>query len=206
VLVVDRSNDAVCEYLGDAAPRATASDLDAQSAAEPNFLPRAPRRRGMDEHTNDPSIGPPTGNPTGWDGAGGGWEHATLRRAVEHGVALFNAGKYHESHDCFEDEWYNYGRGSRESMFLHGMVQVAAGTYKHVDFEDDAGMRSLFRTALQYFQGLPRDMYGVELLDVRTTLTNALEDPTVVEGWRIRLDGEYPEATAVDFEYAERLE
>jgi len=53
---------------------------------------------------------------------------------------------------------------------------------------------------------LPRDMYGVELLDVRTTLTNALEDPTVVEGWRIRLDGEYPEATAVDFEYAERLE
>jgi len=35
------------------------------------------------------------------------------------------------------------------------MVQVAAGAYKHYDFVDDDGMRSLFRTALQYFQGCP---------------------------------------------------
>jgi len=175
----------------------------------------------MDEHTNDPSIGPPAGNPTGWDPDVGRWEHATLRRAVEHGVRLFNDGAYHESHDCFEDEWYNYGRGSRESMFLHGMVQVAAGTYKHEDFEDsgspsdsgsrtqsgdDGGMRSLFRTALQYFQGLPEDMYGVELLDVRTTMTNALSDPTVVEDWQLRLDGDVVVATEVDYAYAEALE
>jgi len=160
----------------------------------------------MDEHTNDASVGPPAGDPTGWHATAGEWEHATLRRAVEHGVALFNAGDYHESHDCFEDEWYNYGRGSRESMFLHGMVQVAAGTYKHVDFGDDTGMRSLFRTALQYFQGLPRDMYGVELLDVRTTLSNALGDPAAVEGWRVRLDGAYPEATDADYAYVDGLE
>jgi len=161
----------------------------------------------MDEHTNDASIGPPTrGDPTGWDADARRWEHATLRRAVEHGVALFNAGAYHESHDCFEDEWYNYGRGSRESMFLHGMVQVAAGTYKHVDFEDDDGMRSLFRTALQYFQGLPRDMYGVALLDVRTTLSNALADPSLVENWQIRLDGVVVEATDADYAYADGLD
>jgi len=36
------------------------------------------------------------------------------------------------------------------------MVQVAAGAYKHYDFVDDDGMRSLFRTALQYFQGAQR--------------------------------------------------
>ena len=161
----------------------------------------------MDEHTNDASIGPPArGDPTGWDADASRWEHATLRRAVEHGVALFNAGAYHESHDCFEDEWYNYGRGSRESMFLHGMVQVAAGTYKHVDFEDDDGMRSLFRTALQYFQGLPRDMYGIALLDVRTTLSNALADPSLVENWRISLDGVVVEATDADYAYAEGLD
>ena len=161
----------------------------------------------MDEHTNDPSVGPPArGDPTGWDADAGRWEHATLRRALEHGVALFNAGAYHESHDCFEDEWYNYGRGSRESMFLHGMVQVAAGTYKHVDFEDDDGLRSLFRTALQYFHGLPNDMYGVELLDIRTTMTNALQDPTVVEGWQLRVDGEILEATDADYAYAEHAD
>ena len=156
----------------------------------------------MDEHTRDPSVDPPAGNPTGWDPENDRWEHATLRRATEHGVRLFNSGEFHESHDCFEDEWYNYGSGSAESMFLHGMVQVAAGAYKHFDFEDDDGMRSLFRTALQYFHGLPPDFYGVDLLDVRTVLTNALDDPTELHDWRIHIDGEIPTARPEDYEYA----
>jgi len=164
----------------------------------------------MDDHTRDDSVGPPTsGSPTGWDagrGQSNGWEHGTLRRAVIHGVRLYNAGEFHDSHDCFEDEWYNYGRGSTESKFLHGMVQVAAGAYKHFDFEDDDGMRSLFETALQYFHGVPNDYYGVDLLDVRTTLTNALSDPSALHGWRIELDGECPEARPEDHAYAEALE
>ncbi|WP_135362589.1 DUF309 domain-containing protein [Halosimplex halophilum] len=164
----------------------------------------------MDEHTRDYGVGPPTsGDPTGWRadrGASNGWEHGTLRRAVVHGVALFNAGEYHESHDCFEDEWYNYGRGTVESKFLHGMVQVAAGAYKHFDFENDDGMRSLFKTALQYLHGVPDDYYGVNVLGVRTTLTNALNDPSALEEWQIELDGERPEARPEDYEHAERLE
>jgi hypothetical protein len=143
----------------------------------------------MDDHTRDPTVGPPAGEPTGWR-ADGRWEHATLRRATEHGVRLFNAGEFHESHDCFEHEWYNYGRGTTESAFLHGMVQVAAGAYKHFDFEDDDGMRSLFRTALQYFHDVPNDF-------------NALDDPTELHGWQIRFDGAHPGARDVDFEYAE---
>ena len=165
----------------------------------------------MDEHTRDASVGPPRGNPTGWTpsttpGEEGTWEHATLRRATEHGVRLYNGGEFHESHDCFEHEWYNYGQGSTESKFLHGMVQVAAGAYKHFDFEDDDGMRSLFETALQYFHGVPNDFYGVDLLEVRTTLTNALSDPSAIRGWRIRLDRRRPEAREEDFAYVERFE
>jgi predicted metal-dependent hydrolase len=170
----------------------------------------------MDDHTRDRTVDPPAGDPTGWHPdephpaasdarVGGHWEHATLRRAVVHGVRLYNASEFHESHDCFEHEWYNYGRGNTESKFLHGMVQVAAGAYKHFDFKNDAGMRSLFETALQYFQGVPNDYYGVDLLDVRTTLTQALEDPTALHGWQIRLDGETPGARDVDFEYAEEI-
>jgi predicted metal-dependent hydrolase len=159
----------------------------------------------MDDHTRDPSVGPPAGDPTGWRDDGR-WEHATLRRATVHGVRLYNAGEYHEAHDCFEDEWYNYGRGSVESKFCHAMVQVAAGAYKHFDFENDDGMRSLFRTSLEYFRGVPGDFYGVDVLDVRTVLTNALEDPTALHGWQIRLDGERPEAQEADFAYAESLE
>jgi hypothetical protein len=159
----------------------------------------------MDDHTQDPSVAPPLGNPTGWR-EDRRWEHATLRRATEHGVRLFNSGAYHASHDCFEDEWYNYGRGSVESMFLHGMVQVAAGAYKHFDFEDDGGMRSLFRTALQYFGGVPDDFYGVDLVDVRATMRAALDDPSALHDWRISLDDHRPTAYDVDYEYAESLE
>jgi len=160
----------------------------------------------VDDHTRDPAVAPPAGEPTGWQADAGRWEHATLRRAVVHGVALYNDGAYHESHDCFEVEWYNYGRGSPESAFLHGMVQVAAGAYKHVDFENDDGMRSLFETALQYLAGTPPDFYGVDVLDVRTTVTNALDEPSVLDGWQIRLDGGVPAATTADYRYAEGLE
>jgi predicted metal-dependent hydrolase len=85
------------------------------------------------------------------------------------------------------------------------MVQVAAGAYKHFDFENDDGMRSLFETALRYLQGVPHDYYGVDAADVRRTLRDALADPTALKGWRIELDGTAPEATDVDFEYAERV-
>ena len=86
------------------------------------------------------------------------------------------------------------------------MVQVAAGAYKHSDFEDDEGMRSLFETALQYLRNVPHDYYGVDLLDVRTTMTNALSDPTVLDGWQIRLDGHHSTAKPADYEHAESLE
>ncbi|SMO58779.1 DUF309 domain-containing protein [Halorubrum cibi] len=164
----------------------------------------------MDDHTRHPGVAPPlSGEPAGWRRdrpASNGWEHGTLRRAVVHGVRLYNDGAYHESHDCFEDEWYNYGRGTTESAFLHGMVQVAAGAYKRVDFESDAGMRSLFETALQYLRGVPLDYYGVDVDDVRATLAAALEDPTAIDGWRIELDGDHPTAGPDSYAYAEELD
>ena len=164
----------------------------------------------MNDHTRDDTVAPPTtGSPSGWNRerrASNGWEHGTLRRATVHGVRLYNAGEFHESHDCFEDEWYNYGSGTTESAFLHGMVQVAAGAYKHVDFDDDPGMRSLFRTARQYLDGVPDDYYGVDVADVRATIEAALDDPSVLDGWRIELDGERPVADQLDREYADALD
>jgi len=160
----------------------------------------------MDDHTRDPGVAPPLGNPTGWRADRRVWEHATLRRAVEHGVRLFNSREFHESHDCFEDEWYNYGSGTTESAFLHGMVQVAAGAYKHYDFENDDGMRSLFRTALQYLAGVPGDYYGVDVEDIRRRLRTSLDDPEALDGWRISLDDAEPTAYPADYEYAEGLD
>jgi predicted metal-dependent hydrolase len=161
----------------------------------------------MNDHTRDPAVDPPSsGTPAGWNPESGQWDHATLRRAVVHGTRLYNAGAFHESHDCFEAEWYNYGHKTTESAFAHGMVQVAAGAYKHADFENDDGMRSLFRTALQYLHGVPNDYYGVDVLEVRTTLTNALDDASVIDDWQIAVDGRRPTARPEDFEHAASLE
>ena len=160
----------------------------------------------MDDHTRDPSVGPPRGEPTGWHPETGRWEHATLRRATVHGVRLFNAGAYHESHDVFEAEWYNYGRGSTESAYLHGMVQVAAGAYKRVDLGDDVGAASLLGTARSYLVGVPADFYGVDLVAIRATLERAVEELSVVDDWVISLDSETPVARPVDRAYAAELE
>lgn len=58
----------------------------------------------MDDHTTDPDVPPPVrGQPTGWLHDRRRWEHDTLQRATVHGVRLYNAGDYHESHDYFEN-------------------------------------------------------------------------------------------------------
>ena len=161
----------------------------------------------MSDHTRDRTVGPPdAGTPTGWDPDVAEWEHGTLRRAVLHGVRLYNDGAFHEAHDCFEAEWFRYGNGTLESRFTHGMVQVAAGAYKHFDFENDAGMRSLFETALQYLKGVPADYYGIDVRGVRTTITNARADPSVLDGWRIELDGSHPVAGPADYAFAASLD
>jgi len=163
----------------------------------------------MDDHTRDPSVPPPLGNPTGWvrnpSGRGGYWEHATLRRAVGHGVRLFNDGAYHEAHDCFEHEWYNYGAGTTESAFLHGMVQVAAGALKH-HTGDDGGMDALFETAFEYLAGVPPDYYGVDVVEVREQIDAARANPPAIEEWSIALDDERPTAREDDYAHVEAIE
>ncbi len=64
-------------------------------------------------------------------------------------------------------------------------------------------MRSLFETALQYLHGVPDDFYGVDVAELRTTMTDALSDSTVFHGWKMTLDGEQPTALEGDYEYAD---
>lgn len=72
----------------------------------------------MDDHTRDPNVDPPAADtdPTGWC-EDGRWKHETLRRAVGHGVRLYDGGAFHETHDCFENVCSSvntsYHQGSR---------------------------------------------------------------------------------------------
>ncbi len=160
----------------------------------------------MDDHTRDPTVDPPAPStaPTGWR-HDNQWEHATLRTATLHGIRLFNATRFLDSHDCFEAEWYNYGTGTTESAFLHGMVQVAAGTYKYHSSQL-RGMRSLFRTALHYLHDTPLDFYGVDIIDVKLHLTNAQTTPEILDGWQITIDNHTPTPTTATTNYLADLD
>lgn len=161
----------------------------------------------MDEHTRDPTVEPPPGEtvPTGWLPEHDRWKHDTLRRAVIHGVRLFNSGAYHDSHDCFEDEWFNYGQGKVEKKFLQGMVQIAAGAYKVTEHESEEGLRKLFTTGRGYLSDVPDDFYGVDVETLREDVEASLEEPVEFGGWTITLDGGTPIAGQEDEFYAASL-
>ncbi|AWB28723.1 DUF309 domain-containing protein [Halococcoides cellulosivorans] len=159
----------------------------------------------MAEHTRDPSVDPPaSGTPTGYDPESG-WAHPTCRRAVVHGVALFNDAAYHDSHDCFEAEWYGYGKGTTESAFLQGLVQVAAGAYKQT-LDQPEGRRSLLTTALGYLEDVPDDYYGVDVAALRRDAARAKVDGTAVDDWTITLDGNVPTAADSDYAFAAEID
>ncbi|MGM0371598.1 MAG: DUF309 domain-containing protein [Halobacteriota archaeon] len=161
----------------------------------------------MDEHTRDRSVRPPPAgsNPPGWLPEKGRWEHDTLRQATIHGVRLVNAGAYHEAHDCFEDEWFNYGNGTLEKSFLQGMTQVAAGAYKYDGLDNEAGLRKLLGSAMGYLQGVPANFYGVDVAQLREDVQAIRRSPERVTELRIALDGTHPTAGEEDLGYAASL-
>ena len=161
----------------------------------------------MDEHTRDRTVRPPPAgmNPPGWLPTENRWEHDTLRKATIHGVRLVNGGAYHEAHDCFEDEWFNYGNGTREKSFLQGMTQVAAGAYKYDGLDNEAGLRKLLDSALGYLQGIPDDFYGVDVATLREDVIAVRRNPERVPELRIAIDGQQPPAREEDLGYAASL-
>ncbi len=161
----------------------------------------------MDEHTRDRAVEPPPAgqDPRGWLPGAGRWEHDTLRRATIHGVRLINSGEYHDAHDCFEDEWFNYGQGTIEKAFLQGMTQVAAGAYKYTGFDNAAGLRKLFDSAHGYLNGVPGQFYGVDVETLREDITAMRYDPPTVTDLSVTLDGEIPTTREEDLRYASSL-
>ncbi|GGL62995.1 DUF309 domain-containing protein [Halocalculus aciditolerans] len=158
----------------------------------------------MDEHTRDPGVAPPLGTPAGWRPIRREWEHATLRRATEHAVRLHNDAAYLDAYDCVKYEWYNYGDGTRESKFCHGLQQAIAARHKH-DVDVPEGARSLARTARKYLQDTPADFYGLDVGGLRDTLAEVESEPDAFDGFRLVLDGEPVTAYPADYAFADDL-
>lgn len=87
------------------------------------------------------------------------------------GVALFDAGRFHEAHEAWEEAWLRESGPRR--LLLQGLILVAAGWLKR-DAGNARGAWTLFSRALERLDSLPPAYEGVDVGGLR---------PQVV-GWR----------------------
>jgi uncharacterized protein len=79
--------------------------------------------------------------------------------AFERGVELFNARRFWEAHEAWEELWL--ASSGDEKQFLQGLIQLAAA-YHHVQRGTFRGGVRLFDAALRRLEPFPAAHRGVE--------------------------------------------
>jgi len=77
----------------------------------------------------------------------------------QRGLALFDAGAWHEAHERFEELWRLHARRSPEGRLLQALVQLCASELKRVAGGRAAGR--LAARAANHLDGLPNPLLGV---------------------------------------------
>jgi predicted metal-dependent hydrolase len=80
--------------------------------------------------------------------------------AYEHGLALFDQGRFFEAHEALEDEWR--ACTGPEKKFLQGLIQVAAALHHHAN-GNHAGTLSLLGRAVANLKPYPESFAGLDL-------------------------------------------
>lgn len=82
----------------------------------------------------------------------------------ERGVAHFNAGRFFEAHEVWEELWL--AAAEPEKTFLQGLIQVAAA-FHHQARGNARGARSLLPAGVAKLAGCPDDFRGMAIGDLR---------------------------------------
>ncbi len=80
------------------------------------------------------------------------------------GIALFNARKFFEAHEVWEELWLL--EPEPEKTFLQGLIQVAAACHHH-SRGNPRGMQSLLAAGLAKLRSFPDDHRGIALARLR---------------------------------------
>ncbi|HXA78275.1 MAG TPA: DUF309 domain-containing protein [Candidatus Acidoferrales bacterium] len=80
------------------------------------------------------------------------------------GVALFNARRFFEAHEAWEELWLI--EPEPEKTFLQGLIQLAAA-YHHHGRGNPRGMQSLLAAGLAKLARFPDDHRGLALAELR---------------------------------------
>jgi predicted metal-dependent hydrolase len=85
----------------------------------------------------------------------------------EEGIELFNAGKFFECHEAWEQVW-NHSAGE-EKLFYQGIIQAAVAIL-HAQRGNLSGAASLYSKASAKLDHLPREHMSLALGELRDAL------------------------------------
>lgn len=102
-----------------------------------------------------------------------------MRDHLRAGIAVFNAGDFHDAHDAWEERWLDLESGSEDERLLHGLIQFTAAVH-HGYGRNWAGCVGLAESASEYLTGLPDEYRGVDVGRVRRILAELARDPEVL--------------------------
>lgn len=93
-------------------------------------------------------------------------EERTMRDEgkFDRGVADFNAGRFFEAHEVWEELWL--AAAEPEKTFLQGLIQVAAA-FHHQARGNERGKRSLLAAGIAKLAGCPDDYRGIAIAELR---------------------------------------
>ena len=76
---------------------------------------------------------------------------------LEHGIALFNSGKFWEAHEAWEEIWMNHPEDGR--FFIQGLIQLAAA-YHQLGKKVYRGVVIHLKQAQERLKLFPSDFLG----------------------------------------------
>jgi uncharacterized protein len=93
--------------------------------------------------------------------------------AFEEGVARFNAGRFWDAHESWEELWLR-AEGD-DKRFLQGLIQLAAA-YHHISRGTMRGAGRLLKAALAKLDSFPVHYRGIERRDAEIAASRHLDE------------------------------
>jgi len=91
----------------------------------------------------------------------------------EKGFIFFNAGRYYQAHEVWEDLWR--ATAGPERTFYQGLIQAAVGLY-HLGRGNATGAASQLRKSVDHLTGFEGNSHFIDTLDLIAQLQQIRRD------------------------------
>ncbi len=99
-----------------------------------------------------------------------------MNERLAEGIGLFNAGRYFEAHETFEDLWREAGGGMR--VYLQGLVQAAVGLH-HLSAGNLRGGRRVLERGIEKLGAPAGEAAGIDNARLVDDLRSVVESGAV---------------------------